>query len=407
MAQLAVMKVGAAVAFLNFNLRGAALLHTFKLGGARHLLFEDLNTDAVESIIADVDAGIKLISYGFKAAQPTGPLMGRDFIGIDASTLTRDFPDGTLDPGLELRKSIRLNSWAGIYYTSGTTGLPKAAYQVHNRLSSFPTTIAVGLNYFHQNDRIFVPLPLYHGSAQVSLNICCITGATYCFVRKFSASKFWDFARLSKATGVHHIGESARYVYAQPPSPRDRDHSVRKGIGNGLRADIWQGFMERFGITQMLEWFGASLSILELGLMTTTPNDLTDVFFLRSQEGAAGIFHIQSGRDGIGKIGRMGYLARRRGTIKLAKIDLVTEELIRDPKTGFVLEADWNEPGEILGMIVPAELSPVKASTYDGYYGDQKATEKKIARDVFSKGDAWVGFWGLATVVVGAGDFVA
>ena len=121
MAQIAVLKLGAAVSFLNFNLRGAPLLHTFKLGQSNILFFEDTNHDAVESILADLPADIKLISYGFRAPSAEGPFRGKNLTGIDAETLARDFPDGMLDPGIEVRKSIRLNSWCGIYFTSGTT----------------------------------------------------------------------------------------------------------------------------------------------------------------------------------------------------------------------------------------------------------------------------------------------
>jgi hypothetical protein len=164
---------------------------------------------------------------------------------------------------------------------------------------------------------------------------------------------------------MHHIGESARFVLAQPPSPLDRAHTVTKAIGNGLRLDVWGPLMKRFGIQQVFEWYGAS-------------------------EGAVGMFHIQKGWDGIGCIGRVGYLARWNPTWKLVKIDPITEELIRDPKTGFAIACGFNEPGELYGPILPPEASPVKVSNFDGYFGDQKATEKKIRRDVFQKGDTWM-----------------
>lgn len=367
------MKIGAAVAFLNFNLRGANLLHTFNLGGSKVVLFEDYCMDAAESIVNDISPDTKLICYGFKAASPEGPFVGRDFKGIDAAALASEFPDGQLDPGLELRKSIRLNTITATYFTSGTTGLPKAAIQRHSRLSTFPATISLGLGYLGTKDRILCELPLYHGSAQISLNICCITGATYIFTRKFSASNFWKEAIRTRATAMHHIGEAARYILAVPPSPLDRAHGVTKAIGNGLRADVWEPLMTRFGIKEVFEWYGAS-------------------------EGSTAFFHVQSGRDGIGKIGRMGYLARRVGNAKLFKVDPVTEELVRDPKTGLCIECAFNEPGEVLGKIVPPELSPVKASSFDGYYNDPKATEKKIRRDVVVKGDSWMAMGDLLSM---------
>jgi len=128
---------------------------------------------------------------------------------------------------------------------------------------------------------------------------------------------------------------------------------------------MWKQFMDRFGIKEMFEWYGAS-------------------------EGVVGLFHVQKGNDGVGTVGRLGYLARRRGNIKIVKIDMDTEQIIRDPKTGFAIECGYGEPGEIIGRIDPVELSPVKARAFDGYYGDKAATEKKIRRDVFVKGDQWM-----------------
>lgn len=374
-AQLAVWKAGAAVAFLNFNLRGNNLLHTVRLGKGRHLLFEDRVMEAIQSIADNLDRDVELLCYGFSvpSSVPANVQAFDSFKAFDAATLAAEFPDGNLDPGLELRRSIKLNSFSGIYMTSGTTGLPKAAYQIHNRLRTFPTAVNVGLDYLGRDDRIFCPLPLYHGAAQVSLNVCCMSGGCYIFTRKFSASNFWAEAIRTRATAFQHIGESARYIWAVPPSPLDRKHNVTKGIGVGLRPDIWVPFMQRFGIKEMFEWYGQS-------------------------EGVAGIFHVQSGRDGAGTVGRLGYLARRAGNIKIVKVDLDTEQIVRDQKTGFAIECGAGEPGEILGKILGPEASPIKASNFDGYYGNKEATEKKIRRDVFEKGDAWMAMGDLLSI---------
>ncbi|HWY25722.1 MAG TPA: AMP-binding protein, partial [Nevskia sp.] len=76
--------------------------------------------------------------------------------------------------------------------------------------------------------------------------------------RKFSASRFWDEVRAHQATAFCYIGELCRYLLNQPPSQRDRDHRVRLVVGNGLRAEIWEPFQQRFGIGQVFEFYGAS-----------------------------------------------------------------------------------------------------------------------------------------------------
>lgn len=40
--------------------------------------------------------------------------------------------------------------------------------------------------------------------------------------------------------------------------PEDRTHTVRLAMGNGLRADVWQSFQQRFGPIQILEIYGST-----------------------------------------------------------------------------------------------------------------------------------------------------
>lgn len=59
-------------------------------------------------------------------------------------------------------------------------------------------------------------------------------------------------------------------------------------------------------------------------------------------------------------------------------------EPIRDPKTGFCIPCQPNEPGELLGQI--SKSSPI--SDFEGY-ADKKATQSKILENVFRKNDQW------------------
>jgi solute carrier family 27 fatty acid transporter 1/4 len=69
--------------------------------------------------------------------------------------------------------------------------------------------------------------------------------------------------------------------------------------------------------------------------------------------------------------------------VTLIKVDEVTGEPIRDLRTGLVVRCRPNEDGELVGRIV--ENHPVRE--FQGY-ADSTSTNKKIVRDVFSKGDA-------------------
>jgi len=66
----------------------------------------------------------------------------------------------------------------------------------------------------------------------------------------------------------------------------------------------------------------------------------------------------------------------------IVKFDYDTEMPIRDPKTGFCMAADRGEPGEAIARINSMD-------TYINYHGNPEATEQKILRDAFARGDMW------------------
>lgn len=80
-------------------------------------------------------------------------------------------------------------------------------------------------------------------------------GAAASIGRKFSTKTFWKEIRESEATAFMYVGETCRYLTVAPPEidpvtgdNLDKKHKVRVVMGNGLRADVWDKFKERFGI---------------------------------------------------------------------------------------------------------------------------------------------------------------
>lgn len=57
---------------------------------------------------------------------------------------------------------------------------------------------------------------------------------------------------------AQYIGEICRYLLAQPVRPSDKQHCVRVVFGNGLRAQIWSEFKDRFNVERIGEFYGAT-----------------------------------------------------------------------------------------------------------------------------------------------------
>lgn len=107
-------------------------------------------------------------------------------------------------------------------------------------------------------------MPMYHGTGGMVVVSCLTSGITLCVGKKFSGSQFWSDIRDSEATVFVYVGEAVRYLMAAPPSPLDRQHSVRVMFGNGLRPDVWEKFRRRFGVETVSEFFNSTEGVFSL-----------------------------------------------------------------------------------------------------------------------------------------------
>lgn len=48
------------------------------------------------------------------------------------------------------------------------------------------------------------------------------------------------------------------YFHFKMQKDNDKDHKVRLAIGNGIRAEIWKEFLNRFGNIQILEFYAST-----------------------------------------------------------------------------------------------------------------------------------------------------
>ncbi|KZZ49938.1 long-chain-acyl-CoA synthetase, partial [Oleiphilus sp. HI0122] len=241
----------------------------------------------------------------------------------------------------------RANDPLCYFYTSGTTGLPKAAVLTNGRYMKAYGGIGQACIQLKPNDRVYVPLPFYHATALVVAWSSIIAGgACLVLARKFSASQYWDDVIDNRVTALCYIGELCRYLIAKSPSEQDRQHQVKLMFGNGLRPEIWQAFKARFGIERVHEFYGSS-------------------------EGNVGFMNVFNLDNTVG-LSPMPYA--------IVEYDIDADAPIRFGD-GFMRKVEKGQAGLLLGEI--SDKSP-----FDGYTEPEK-TEKTILRNVFKQGDAW------------------
>jgi fatty-acyl-CoA synthase len=339
---LGISKVGGVVSLINTNLRGAALAHCLDIVKPQHIIVASELCGEVRAALAPMASPPKVWSHG-----------SDDFVRIDR--VVEKLSGGRLTEAE--RRGVTIADRALHIYTSGTTGLPKAAHVSHHRLMQWSFWFA-GLMKTGPEDRMYDCLPLYHSvGGVVATGAVLVRGGSVVIRDKFSVREFWDDVVNWDCTLFQYIGELCRYLANAPEQPREKQHRLRLCCGNGLRADVWQKFQDRFAIPKILEFYAAT-------------------------EGNVSLYNVEGK---VGAVGRVPSFLAHRFPLALVKSDSETQEPIRDER-GHCVRCATGEAGEAIGRIHDGAAHA--AAEFEGYT-DTAASQKKILRDVFEHGDAW------------------
>lgn len=341
----AIAKVGAISALVNTSQRSNVLRHSVQLVGAKAIIVGR----ELYSAISEIEASLPSTQNSRFLLDDT------DTYRLDLNT--EDLPNTWLDLAAAQRKMTSSNPGTTMqslpseaccyFYTSGTTGLPKAAVLTHGRFMKVYGGAGLACLQFEPEDRVYVTLPFYHGTAlMVGWGSVLAGKACLVMARHFSASKFWPEVRRTQATAICYVGELCRYLLGQPETSDDRNHQVKMMFGNGLRANLWSEFKQRFGIKKVMELYGSSEG--NVGFMNVFNHDYT-----------------------------VGFTTV---PYAIVEYDLEEDAPIRHGD-GFFRRVKKGQAGLLLGEIT--DKTP-----FDGYTDPEK-TEKTILRNVFKQGDAW------------------
>ncbi|GAB09947.1 putative fatty-acid--CoA ligase [Gordonia araii NBRC 100433] len=336
-AVLATVKLGAIAGMVNYNQTGEVLDHSLGL-----LAPPGETRRGARVLITDGTCDGNLATASAQAVPPTR----LTFADLDATGNDLAVADPAVNANPAVTAALPADIPAFYIFTSGTTGYPKASIMSHSRWHFVMAGMGAAIR-LRSDDVMYCALPLYHNNA-LTVSFGAVLGAGACLAigEKFSASRFFDDIIANDATAFCYIGELCRYLLAVEPKPTDRAHRVRLAAGNGLRPDIWDEFQQRFGIERIMEFYGASES--NIGFV--------NLFGQRKTVGFSPLPHA------------------------IVEVDVTTGEPLRDAR-GRCRRVKKGEPGLLLGRILPV-------ARLDGYT-DPAATEKKIVRDVFRRGDAY------------------
>lgn len=336
---LGIGKLGAAAGLINTNLTRQPLIHCISLIDSKKCIVGEELCERLNEVRDELDLkdGEDFLFVRDNGSSP-----------LPNWALELDPEDDSIDDdNLPETRHVTLGDTACYIFTSGTTGMPKAAVVSYKRILPTAGMSADMLLRLKKSDRMYNCLPLYHGTGlMVGLAAAFHVGASTVIRRKLSVTAFWDDIRKYNCTSFVYIGEFIRYLMNQPEQSSDANNPVRTIVGNGLRPDIWHQFKRRFNIERIGEFYGAS-------------------------EGNGGFANVFNKDCTVG----LGI-----APVALVEYDVANDEIVRD-ETGFCKQVPDGESGLLLIKITPR-------SQFEGYTSED-ATEKKILSNVLEDGDCY------------------
>ena len=339
---LASFRVGSLAALINTTVSGEGLKHVIGISDVKLITAGASHLEKLSSALGDSD--LKNIPiFGMEDNEKIPDQVE------DIKKLSKQF--STFIPYQPIMKDV-----AAYIFTSGTTGLPKAALVDHAKLVKGSFAGHFLCFNFNKNDRLYMTLPLYHSTGLILGWAASLrSGCPNVIKSKFSASDFWIDVKKYNVNKFIYVGELCRYLMNLPPSDGDKDNPITQISGNGLRPDIWESFQKRFNISKIVEIYGATEAV---GMT-------------------------------INSFGRSGMIGRKRSDSTIIHCNKDDGSPILNDE-GFCTKVSEGETGLYIQKIS-------SSAKFQGYL-DAQASNKKILQNVFKTGDQYFNTGDLITL---------
>jgi len=234
--QLASARIGAILVNVNPAYRPNELAYALHNSGVRLLVSaESFKTSdylaMVDEVRGELPALERVVTIGDARAGGIDDLTWQELVaagaGVDRATLQER--EGTLDPDDPIN----------IQYTSGTTGDPKGATLTHHNIVNNGRIIGDVLGY-SSDDRVCIPVPLYHCFGMGIGNLGCITSGA---AMVYPAPSFEPLATLAaiaaeRCTSVYGVPTMYVQMLEHPRFDELDLTSLRTGLMAGAPCPI-------------------------------------------------------------------------------------------------------------------------------------------------------------------------
>jgi len=267
MVQYATAKIGAIMVCINPAYRVYELEYALNKSGCRALICAErfkssdylgmLNELAPELLRAEPGnlraAKLPQLSFVIRMGEAASPGM------LSFSTVCALGGDTEKGQLAALQGTLRPDDPINIQFTSGTTGAPKGATLTHCNILNNGYLTGAGMGFTHE-DRLCIPVPLYHCFGMVLGNLACMThGATAVYPdAAFDALSTLQTVQEERCTALHGVPTMFISELEHPRFTEFDLSSLRTGLmaGAPCPAEIMQRVITEMHMEDILIGYG-------------------------------------------------------------------------------------------------------------------------------------------------------
>ena len=250
LAWLGLVRIGAVMVPVNTGYRSADAGFVLRHAGVRAVVARRELVPLLLEVRADIGATFAILCIDGDA----------DGEALDLAALVEAHA-AQAPPAVEIDSHTLVN----IQYTSGTTGKPKGCMLSHSWFMRFAWRVTVLHDGLDDTDTILTSQPFHYVDPQWNLAVALLSGATLVVLDRFHPSTFWHKVRAHRVTWFYCLGVMPKLMLNTPPSPLDREHSVRRVVCSAIpRAD--HAVIERRWGVPWYEAFGMTESGLDIAV---------------------------------------------------------------------------------------------------------------------------------------------
>ncbi|KPQ23372.1 MAG: fatty-acyl-CoA synthase [Halomonas sp. HL-48] len=240
--QFATAKIGAILVNINPSYRSHELEYALNQSGARFLVTADsFKTSDYRGMLYELAPELKTSAGGRLKSQKLPDLECVINLSADKhngmwrwADLMDEANQVSQTDVDDLQATLQFDDPINIQYTSGTTGFPKGATLSHHNILNNGFFVAESMG-FTSEDRLVIPVPLYHCFGMVMGNLGCMThGAAMIYPDEgFDPGKVLEAVQAQKATALFGVPTMFIAELDHPDFPSRDLSSLRTGIMAG------------------------------------------------------------------------------------------------------------------------------------------------------------------------------